>query len=286
MDLVANICIYGFSYASILFIASVGLSIALGMLGIVNAAHGALLMLGGYIGITVLESTGNWILGLFAATLTSGIIGLIINEVFLRQLHKKELQQILLTFGLVYILGNLVLWIWGAQTRVADEPKFLSGTITVGELSFPIYRLLVIFIGIALFFILWLVQEKTKIGSIIRAGMDDAEMVSGLGYNLKPTAVGAFSIGLALAGFAAFLGSPVLGGVSSWMGPRIFFLCMVVVIVGGVGSVQGTLAGAALIGVLYVTVAIFFPPFAIISTYIAMVIVLLFRPRGLLGRKW
>ncbi len=286
MDLIANICIYGFSYAFILFIASVGLSIALGMLGIVNAAHGALLMLGGYIGIAVLESTGNWVLGLLAATVASGIIGLIINEAFLRHLYKKELQQILLTFGLVYILGNLVLWIWGAQTRVADEPQFLSGYITVGELSLPIYRLWVIFSGITAFIILWLVQEKTKIGSIIRAGMDDAEMISGLGYNLRPIAVGAFSIGLALAGLASFLGSPVLGGVSSWMGPRIFFLCMVVVIVGGVGSVQGTLAGALLIGVLYVTVAIFFPPFAIISTYIAMIIVLLFRPRGLLGRKW
>jgi branched-chain amino acid transport system permease protein len=286
MEMIANICVYGISYGFVLFIASVGLSIALGMLGIVNAAHGAILMVGGYIGIAAFEWTGNWFLGLCAAAASSGIFALLIHEAFLKYLVRQELQQILLTFGWVYILGNVVLWIWGAQTRVVDEPKLISGYLQLDGFSFPTYRLLVILIGLAAFVILWLIQERTKIGSIIRAGMDDAEMLSGLGYNLKPTAIGAFSIGLALAGLASFLGSPVLGGVSSWMAPRMFFLCIVVVIVGGVGSVQGTLAGALLIGVLYVGVAIFFPPFAMISTYIAMIIVLIFRPRGLLGRKW
>jgi branched-chain amino acid transport system permease protein len=286
MDLIATICIYGLSYGFILFIASVGLSIALGMLGIVNAAHGALLMLGGYIGISVLKFTGSWLLGLFAAALSCGLISLGINEVFLRRLHRQQLQQILVTFGWVYVLGNVVLWIWGAQTRVADEPALLAGNIPLYNVLLPVDRLVAIIIGIVVFVMLWLVQEKTKIGSIIRAGMEDSEMISALGYNLRPRTVGAFGLGLALAGLASFLGSPVLGGMSAWMGPRMFFLCMVVVIVGGVGSVQGTLAGALLIGILYVTVATFFPPFAIVATYIAMVIVLLFRPQGLLGRAW
>jgi len=286
MEIISTICVYGFSYGFILFIASVGLSIALGMLGIVNAAHGALLMLGGYIGISVLTLTGSWLLGLIAAAVACGLISLAINEVFLKRLHRQQLQQILVTFGLVYVLGNVVLWIWGAQTRVADEPALLAGNIALKSISLPVDRLVVILVGLAAFAGLWLIQEKTKIGSIIRAGMEDAEMVSALGYNLRPQTVGALGIGLALAGVASFLGSPVLGGMSAWMGPRMFFLCMVVVIVGGAGSVQGTLAGALLVGVLYVAVAFFFPPFAIIATYIAMIIVLLFRPRGLLGRMW
>jgi len=225
-------------------------------------------------------------LGLIAAAISSGIGALIINEVFLQRLHKQQLQQILLTFGWVYIIGNLVLWIWGAQTMVASEPAVISGYSAVGELSLPIYRLVVIFVGLVAFLILWLVQSRTKIGSIIRAGMDNPEMLSALGYNLRPIAVGAFCIGLALAGIASFMGSGVLGGVSPWMGPKTFFIAIVVVIVGGIGHIQGTLAGALLIGILYVTIAIFYPPFAMISIYIAMIIVLLFRPRGLLGRKW
>lgn len=286
MELAVNIAVYGISYGFVLFIASIGLSIAIGMLGIVNVAHGALLMLGGYVGIAVLDSTGSWLLGLIAATLASGIASIIINEALLRHLWKQELQQILLTFGIVYMIGNICLWVWGAQTKVATIPSLINGEIHIGGMPISVYRLVVILIGIAIFVILWLVQEKTKVGTIIRAGMDDPEMLAGMGYNLRPITLAAFGVGLALAGMAAFVGSGVLGGVSSWMGPSTFFLSMVIVIVGGVGYVQGTLSGALLIGLLYVAVAAFFPRFSIISTYVAMIVVLLFRPRGLLGRKW
>jgi branched-chain amino acid transport system permease protein len=285
MELASNIVIYGLSYGFILFLAAVGLSIALGLLDIVNVTHGVLFMLGGYVGITVLDTTGSWMLGLAAAAVTSGVVSLIISEAFLRHLHKQQLQQILLCFGLVYVISNLVLWIWGAYPRVADVPAAISTNLAVGEISIPVYRLVVIAVGIAVFVMFWLLQERTKIGAIIRAGMDDPEMLSGLGYNLRPIAVAAFCIGIAFAGLAAFLGSGVLGGVSTWMGPRIFFLNLVVVIVGGVVYIQCTLAGALLVGLLYVTVAIFYPPFAIVSTYIAMIVVLLLRPSGLLGRK-
>ncbi|MGD0916826.1 MAG: branched-chain amino acid ABC transporter permease [Thermodesulfobacteriota bacterium] len=286
MDKLVIIIVYGLSYGFLLFFASVGMSMALGTMGVVNVAHGVLYMVGGYIGIMVMEYTGSWFLGFLSAAIGAGIVSLIIWEGFLKRLYKQSLQQVLMTLGWVSILANLSLWVWGPYTKVAPEPAALSGNLAVGSYSIPSYRLALIGLGLASFFVMWWLQEKTRLGAIVRAGMDDAEMVSGMGINLRPILSGVFSLGVLMAGMAALIGSPILGGINPWVGPNMSFLAILVAIVGGVGYVQGTLLGALIIGILSVIMATFYPGVTAISIYLLMVVVLLFKPVGLLGRKW
>ena len=284
MDVLAVGILGGVSYGVVLFLIATGLSLVLGLMGIVNVAHGVLFMTGAYGGLTVAKLTGNLILGILAGGALAGIVSLIMDRLFLRQLYKQELEQILVTFGFVYIITNLHLWVYGAWPKSAFLPPFLSGSITIGRFGFPIHRLAVIVFGAVLCVGLWWLQEKTKVGSIVRAGMDDAEMVSGLGINLTPINIGAFCLGAFLAGVAGVVGAPALGGVNLNTGTDIFFVAIAVCIVGGVGSVQGALVGAVLIGVTTTLVATYFPVLAMFVMYILMVLVLIFKPSGLLGR--
>jgi branched-chain amino acid transport system permease protein len=185
----------------------------------------------------------------------------------------------------MYIVTNLHLWIYGPRPKSALVPQALAGSILIGQFTFPVYRIAVIFAGGLLCLVLWYLQEKTKVGAIIRAGMDDPQMARGLGINLTPVNVGAFCLGAGLAGFAGFAGAPVLGGANLATGTEMFFTAIAVCIVGGVGSVQGALAGALLIGVATIFVGAYLPDMATYVTYMLMVIVLLFRPAGLLGAK-
>jgi branched-chain amino acid transport system permease protein len=242
-------------------------------------------MTGAYMGLTVAKLTGSLIIGILAGAILAGMVSLIIERLFLCQLYKQELEQILVTFGFVYIITNLHLWIYGAWPKSAFVPSILSGSMTIGRFGFPIHRLAVIMMGGALCVGLWWLQEKTKIGARIRAGMDDAEMVSGLGINLRPINIGAFCLGAILAGFAGVVGAPVLGGVNLNTGTDIFFVAIAVCIVGGVGSVQGALVGAVLIGIATTLVSTYFPVLAMFVMYILMVLILIFKPSGLLGRK-
>jgi branched-chain amino acid transport system permease protein len=285
MDILAVGILGGTSYGVVLFLIATGLSLVLGLMGIVNVSHGALFMTGAYMGLTVAKLTGSLIIGILAGAILAGIVSLIIERLFLCQLYKQELEQILVTFGFVYIITNLHLWIYGAWPKSAFVPSILSGSMTIGRFGFPIHRLAVIMMGGALCVGLWWLQEKTKIGARIRAGMDDAEMVSGLGINLRPINIGAFGLGAILAGFAGVVGAPVLGGVNLNTGTDIFFVAIAVCIVGGVGSVQGALVGAVLIGIATTLVSTYFPVLAMFVMYILMVLILIFKPSGLLGRK-
>jgi branched-chain amino acid transport system permease protein len=275
----------GISYGMVLFLVAAGLSLIFGFMGILNLAHGVVFMLGGYIGITLAKATGSFIYGVLAGTFAGGLIGLIIERGFLRSLYKKVLEQVLVTFGFVYIITNMTLWIWGAWPKSAVVPSLLAGYISTGEYHFPICRLAIILIGALICLGLWWLQEKTKIGAIIRAGMDDAQMVGGLGINLAPITIAAFCLGSALAGFAAVVGALVLGFVNPDTGTNTLFTALAVVIIGGVGSVQGTLAGGLVVGIMNALVTTYFPEFALFTTYILMVLILLFMPRGLLARK-
>jgi branched-chain amino acid transport system permease protein len=242
-------------------------------------------MLGGYIGITLAKATGGFIYGVLAGTFAGGLMGLIIERGFLRSLYKKVLEQVLVTFGFVYIITNATLWIWGAWPKSAVVPSLLAGYIPTGEYQFPICRLAIILIGALICLGLWWLEEKTKIGAIIRAGMDDAQMTGGLGINLAPITIAAFCLGSALAGFAAVVGGLVLGFVNPDTGTNTLFTALAVVIVGGVGSVQGTLAGGLVVGIMNALVTTYFPEFAMFTTYIIMVLILLFKPRGLLASR-
>lgn len=285
MEILAISLLNGISFGMLLFVIASGLSLILGLMGIVNVAHGALFMIGGYIGVTVANTTNNFLFGALAGAFGAGIVGLFIERGFLRNLYKKELEQILVTFAFVYIITNLTIWIWGPFPITLVLPQMLTTSIPIGMFSFPIHRLILILTGMVLAFCLWWLQEKTKIGAIVRAGMDDAEMVSGLGINLRPITISLFVLGSFLAGLGGTIATPMLGGLNSDLGVGIIFVAIAVVIVGGIGSVQGVLAGALLIGVIDNLTATYFPLLSMFTVCIAIVLILVLRPTGLIGRK-
>jgi branched-chain amino acid transport system permease protein len=284
MDVLAVSVLSGLSYGMVLFLLATGLSIVLGLMGVVNLAHGMLFMLGAYAGITVGNLTGSYLFGILTAVISAGISGLIIERGFLRQLYKRELEQILVTFGFIYIITNLHLWFYGPYPRSGIVPSMLKNAITIGRYDFSFYRLVVIFIGAVLCAGLYWLQERTKIGAIIRAGMDDPETVYASGINLRTINVGTFCFGALLAGFAGFVGAPVLGGVNATTGGDVIFVAIAVCIVGGAGSVQGALLGALLIGIITSLVQAYLPSFAIYVAYMLMIIILVLKPSGIVGR--
>jgi branched-chain amino acid transport system permease protein len=285
MDALGVSLLSGISYGMVLFLVATGLSIVLGLMGVVNLAHGMLFMLGAYAGITVAGATGNFIYGILTGIFSAGIVGLAIERGFLRQLYKRELEQILVTFGFIYIITNLHLLFYGPYPRSGYVPELLSGGITIGGFDFSYYRLMIIILGAVLCIGLFLLQERTKVGAIIRAGMEEPEIVYASGINLRTVNVGAFCFGAALAGFAGIMGIPVLGGVAATTGGDIMFVAISVCIVGGVGSVQGALVGALIIGVVTSMAQAYLPIIAIYMQYILMIIILVFRPWGLIGKK-
>lgn len=285
MDKVALILLNGISYGMVLFLIAAGLSLVLGLMGIVNIAHGVIFIVGGFIGLTVARSTDSFLLGILAGVIGSGVVGLIIERGFLRFLYKQELQQVLVTFGFVYMITNLILWIWGPDPRTAFVPSYFIASVPIGAVSFPFHRFVIIVVGAALAFGLWWLQDKTKTGAVIRAGMDDAEMVSGLGINLTPYNIGAFFVGSAIAGAGCVVGAQLFGSVAFNDGMRILLLAVAVVIIGGVGSVQGSLAGAVLIGIVDNFSRVYLPVATEYTMYLIMILVLVAKPSGLLGRK-
>jgi len=276
----------GTSLGIVFFLIAAGLSLVMGLMGIVNLAHGHLVMLGAYLGVFVAKITGSFSIGILAGTGAAALVGLGIERGFLRGLYKKSLEQILVTFGFVYIITNVHQWVYGAKGKAPFVPALWSGTIHIGEYMFPVHRLIIMGIGVAIYLSLWWLQDRTKFGAIVRAGMDDKEMVSGLGINLTPIMVRAFLLGSAIAGFAGVAGSPLLGGLNIELGMSMLMTALAVCIVGGVGSIHGAMVGALIIGIATVIATTYYQPIAMFIMYIAMTVVLMFRPWGLLGRKF
>lgn len=283
MDVLLANFLIGISFGFILFLLGTGLSLTMGLMRIVNLAHGALYMIGGYAGLAVAKLTGNFVLGVIGGGICAGIIGVIMETGFLRRLYRRELDQVLLTIGFIYILTNLAQWIWGAVPRSGVIPSLLSGSIPVGGITLPVFRLAIIAFGLVAAAGLWLFQEKTRVGAIIRAGMDNKEMTMGLGINLKLIFTGVFALGAFVAGFCGLFGAPLLG-INLGIGWDALLLAMIVVIVGGAGSVQGALVGGLVIGLVDAYGKAFFPELAYFTMYLVLIIILLFRPSGLMGR--
>lgn len=284
MDTLIIVVLSGICYGFVLFLVATGLSLVLGLMGIVNLAHGALFMAGAYTGTYVAKVTNSLLLGILVGGFLATAVGFLIERGFLRFLYKQQLMQILVTLGFVHIITNLHQWIYGGWPQSGFVPTYFQGAIPIGHLSFPYHRLSVIVVGAAACIILWLLQEKTKIGAIVRAGMNDAEMTTGLGISLTPINVGTFCLGAFLAGFAGVVGAPVLGGFTLGAGQEMFFVAIGVCIVGGVGSIQGALVGALLIGLAVNFAGTYAQSIAIFVVYILMILVLLFKPAGLVAR--
>ena len=290
MDVLLANFLIGISFGFILFLLGTGLSLTMGLMRIVNLAHGALYMVGGYTGLYVAGFTEHlvgrdlsFVLGLLAGGMCAGGLGLIMETGFLRRLYKRDLDQVLLTIGFIYILTNLVHWVWGPVPMSGVIPSILSGSIPVGRINLPVFRLAIIAFGIVAAIVLWLFQEKTRVGAIIRAGMDNKEMTMGLGINLKVIFSGVFALGAFVAGFCGLIGAPLLG-INLGIGWDALLFAMIVVIVGGTGSVQGALTGGIVIGLVDAYGKAFFPELAYFTIYLVLITILLFRPSGLMGR--
>ena len=280
---VSNI-LNGLSYGMIMFLIASGMSIVMGAMGIINLAHGALYMVGAYIGWTVAVKLGlTFLPGVLAGGLAAGLVGLIIERGFLRYLYKQLSEQVLLTFGFVYVITNLVLWIYTGWPKMPYTAKVLSGAFKLFDQTYPIARVTIIIVGLAIGALLWWIQEKTRVGAMVRAGMDDKEMTMTLGINLERVFTAVFFGASFTAGVAGVVGAQLMGAYTT-MGMEVLLLAMIVIIVGGVGSVQGALLGGVIIGLADAFGRALFPDMAMFTMYLAMVVVLAIKPRGLIGR--
>lgn len=286
MDIFALNLLNGISYGMILFLLASGISLIWGVMGILNLAHGALYMVGAYVGWSLTIQNGwNYWIALLMGGVASGLVGLVMERVFFRRLYKQHLEQVLLTFGFVYILTNLCIWIWGPQYQAPFDAPILAGSFHfLGDFTYPVGRVAVIFVGGIIAIGLWWLQDKTRVGAMVRAGMDDKEMTMALGINLALVSTVVFCLGSFIAGFAGVFGAQLVG-VNPGLSLEILLKSMVVLVIGGVGSIQGALLGGILIGNIDAFGTVLFPELAMFLIYLAMVIVLVVRPHGLLGRR-
>src|SRR3990172_8251305 len=233
-----SVFVFGISFGLILFLLAAGLSLTMGLMRILNLAHGALYMFGGFAGLAVAKYTHNYWAGLVAGAVCTGLIGLLLEMGFLRRLYKQEASQVLLTIGFTYILINVAQWIWGTFPQSGIVPGILSGYVPIGNVTIPVFRFFIIGVGLLIAVLLWLFQARTKIGAIVRAGMDNREVVGTLGINLKVVFSGIFALGSVVAGLCGLLGAPITG-VNLGVGWEALLLALIVVVIGGTGSIPG-----------------------------------------------
>ena len=272
------------SQAALLFFLGVGLTLIFGIMRIVNFAHGALYMLGAYFGVFLLGLTKNFWLSLVVAPLMVFVLGLAIERVLVRPLYGRSIDDpLLLTFGLSLVVVEAVRIVWGKIGLTIDPPRALSGALDLGFMTFPLYRFFVIAVTMLVLVGLWLFLERTNVGLIIRAGSRDPLMVRALGLDLGRVWLLVFGIGAGLAGLAGVVGGTALS-ISPGEDTRYLLASLVVVIVGGMGSVVGASIGALLIGLAEQFGLAYAPTYSVVFTFVIMVVALAFRPRGLMGR--
>ncbi len=281
IGLLATIVLNGISFSMLLFLLAAGLELMWGVMSIINLAHGSFYMVGAYVGIVVVNFTGSFLLGILAGMTIGAFLGVMTERFFFSHIP-DHLQQVLLTFGIVYILADFCKFVWGGNPIGISAPGILSGSITIGGLIFPLYRLFVTLIGSIIAVALWFFQEKTILGAVIRAGVDDKEMISGFGVNINLLNTVVFAFGSLLAGAAGVIGSPIL-----FVYPRVSWdiltLSMMVIVVGGMGSLGGSLIGSLIIGLTDSLSKFFVPEAATVLTFSVMVFFLVLRPSGIFG---
>lgn len=274
----------GLAYGVLLFLLSVGLTLIFGMLDIVNLAHGSYYMLGAYAGIAALAAGASFWLALVVAPLAVALVGAVVERVCLAPLYRRSpLDQVLLTFGLIYVFEDLVRWRWGGTIRSIAPPPSLTGSMTIGGVVVPSYRVFVIVFGLAVAALLYVLIERTPLGAVIRAGVYDAEMAAGLGINTRRVFTGVFAFGAGLAGLSGVVAGPIQSAQPP-MGATILIPALIVVVVGGLGSLKGSLAGSLVIGQAETFGKVWLPDAALLIIYVVMAGVLLVRPQGLFGR--
>ena len=274
----------GLTLASLYFIVASGFTLVFGLMRNVNLAHGSLFLIGAYVGWIVGEYTGSWLLAVLAGFVISAIIGVLIQIVVFRRMQGEDLRQTLVTIGLSIVLADLMLWYFGGEIYTFDPPSWIYGTTTLPIIEkFPTYRLVVLCVSIAIGLALWGLLTRTRVGMMIRAGVDDRGMLSASGVNVQRIFAMTFALGAGLAGLAGVVGGTALS-ISPGEDTRYLLASLVVVIVGGMGSVPGAAIGALLIGLAEQFGQAYAPTYSVVFTFVIMIIALAFRPRGVLGK--
>jgi branched-chain amino acid transport system permease protein len=277
--------INGVSLAALLFLLASGFTLSFGLMRVVNMAHGAYYLLGGYIGLSVARATGSFALALVAGGLAVVVLGYLVDRFLLRRTGENHLAQVLLTVGVAFVIGDVALKIWGGDFLKVPVPVALRGATELpGGLVYPTYRLVLILLGAAVGALLWILYRRTQIGAVVRAGVDDREQVAATGINVDRLFVMVSALASFLAGLAGVAGGAFLTLYpgAEW---EILVYALVVVIIGGLGSLGGAMIGALVVGLLDAYGRWLLPEFSYFVLFAPMAVLLLVRPRGIAGKE-
>jgi branched-chain amino acid transport system permease protein len=274
----------GIAFGSILFILASGFSLALGVVRIINIAHGAFYMFAVYLATTVSRSAGGFVTALLASSLSIMLLAAFVQFVLLKRFAQDPLPQVLSTFGVTLVIVEVTRLIWGGYPQVVDTPSLLTGPIGIAGAVLPKYRLFLIVVAAALALALWFGIERTRLGSLVRAAVDDEEMARSIGVNIQAVYIALFGLAGLLAGLGGALGGPVLGAYQG-VEFEILTLTLVVVVVGGIGSIPGAFLGSMVVGIIDTVGKGSFPELSYFVLFIPMILILALRPTGLLGRR-
>jgi branched-chain amino acid transport system permease protein len=273
----------GISYGALLFLFASGLSLIFGVMRIINLAHGSYYLLAGYLGLTLMRMKSSYFLAILGAAVIIALVGIVMVRVFLRKLPGNDLGQVLITMGFALIFQDVALLIWGGDPFTISVPKMLSGSLVVGHLYFPKYRIFIILMAVLIGMGLWLFQSKTRAGSMIRAAVDHEEMARGMGINVPVVYIGVYALGAFLAAVAGVIGGGFLS-VYPGLDFEILPYAFVVVILGGRGSLKGAVVGSLVVGLIDNFGKVFFPELSYFTLFAPMVLILAIRPMGLFGK--
>lgn len=285
----------GLTLAGLYFLVASGFTLVFGLMRNVNLAHGSLYLLGAYVGYEIADWTGFWLLGVVGAFLILAVVGLVMQVAIFRRLEGDDLRQTLVTIGISIVAADLMLAVWSGQTYQILVPDWLAGAVRLPVvtavrsngsqvfLAYPFYRLVVLGVAVVIGILLWLMLNKTRVGMMIRAGVDDRDMLQATGANVHAVFAAVFALGAGLAGLAGVVGGSALS-VAPGEDVRYLLASLVVVIVGGMGSVTGAAIGALIIGLAEQIGLVYFPTYGVVLTFVIMVVVLAVRPQGIMGR--
>jgi branched-chain amino acid transport system permease protein len=275
----------GLQLSMLLFLLSIGLTVIFGLMHFINLAHGALYALGAYVGVTTFALTGGYWGAFAAAPVAVAMAGIILYAGLVRRMRKAgPMSQVLVTFGLIFVFLDLFRMVWGDIALSLPEPTLFTGRTALFGVDYPTYRLFIIGLGLVIMLSLWLLLSRTQIGAMIRAGVDNDQMAACLGINVERLFFLVFCIGCALAGLAGAIAAPVLS-VTPDMGMQVLIPTLIVVVIGGLGSLKGAIAGSLLVGFMQTFGAVIAPELASMTIYALLAAVLILRPSGLFPAK-
>jgi branched-chain amino acid transport system permease protein len=274
----------GFTLAALYFLVASGFTLVFGLMRQVNLAHGSLFLLGAYVGWSAADASGSWFAGAAAGFASMAVAGVLLQIGIFRRMEGQDLRQTLVTIGISIVLADLMLAVWGGKTYQFDPPAWLFGATPMPFINaYPTYRLVLLAVAIIIGVCLWLFLNRTPVGMMIRAGVDDRQMLACSGVNVQRVFAITFAIGAGLAGLAGVIGGTALS-IAPGEDTRYLLASLVVVIVGGMGSVTGAAIGALLIGLAEQLGLAYSPTYGVVYTFLIMVAVLAFRPQGIMGR--